>query len=265
MSKRKRDRQTVPGSRQAASDEPASWRLYERFVALLQSQKASDALTVVPNARLTGTISGASRQVDVLIDARLEDDVTRRVIVDAKRRTRKVNVKDVESFEGMMRDCRAQRGILVCTTGFTTAEQRRAQMAISLSLVTLEDLEDCDVTAWEPCLGGCTGRAPRTRGWVLYDQPFGFWTTSSPLSIMHVGKCDACHDLHIWCDEYGTRAAIRGNEAEYKCECDRMWFTAEEEEATLRPDGRPNLAVLLLMVPFTHPSTILVVDRRPLN
>lgn len=237
----------------ASKNSPPPWRLYERFIALLQSEKASDTLTVVPNARLTGAISGIRRQVDVLIDARTEDDVARRVIVDAKRRTRTVNVKDVETFEGMMRDCRSQRGILVCPTGFTQAAKRRAQQAIGLSLVTLEDLEDCDLTAWHPCLGGCAGRVPRLRGWVLYDQPFGFWTTSSPLTILYVGKCDGCHDFHIRCDECGASFAMRGNSAEYKCACDRMWFTAEEEEVTAGVNRRPNLAVLLLMVPFSHP------------
>jgi hypothetical protein len=79
-----------------------------------------------------GAITGIKRQVDVLIDARVAEDVLRRVIVDAKFRRRKIDVTDVEAFEGMMKDCRAQRGLLVCSNGFTEAALRRAQEAARL-------------------------------------------------------------------------------------------------------------------------------------
>ena len=44
------------------------WRLYERFVAGLMADSASDDLTVIPNAKLIGCISGVERQIDVLVD-----------------------------------------------------------------------------------------------------------------------------------------------------------------------------------------------------
>ena len=57
-----------------------------------------------PNTELTGTISEIRRQVDLLIDVRLEEEVRRRVIVDAKCWCREINVADVEAFKSMMRD-----------------------------------------------------------------------------------------------------------------------------------------------------------------
>lgn len=50
------------------------WKMYERFVTSLYSSEASDNSTVIPNAQLIGAISGVRRQIDVLIDARLEDE-----------------------------------------------------------------------------------------------------------------------------------------------------------------------------------------------
>src|SRR4051812_30158344 len=91
-----------------------NWRMYERFVAALESSKAQGAITVIPNAELIGTISRTKRQIDVLIDNRIEEDTTRRVIIDAKFRRRKIDVRDVELFEGTIKDCRAHHGILVC-------------------------------------------------------------------------------------------------------------------------------------------------------
>jgi hypothetical protein len=150
-----------------------NWRIYERFVASLYSCEASDTLTVIPNAELVG-LSGIKRQIDLLIDTRLEEDVSRRVIIDAKCRNRKIDITDVEAFEGMMRDCRAHRGILVCTSGFTEGASLRAQAHIGLRLVPLQDLESLDLTAWENCKGVCSSISGRVRkGWVLYDTAIG--------------------------------------------------------------------------------------------
>jgi len=238
------------------------WRLYERFVASLMSEKASDEITVIPNAHLVGALSGADRQVDVLIDARLEENTSRRVIVDAKFRQRKVHVKDVEAFEGLMEDCRAHRGILVCANGYTGAAQRRAQDTIAMRLLSPQELKSFDPTGWEPCLGRCAHERRTTSGWVLYDQPFGLAVGDSPLSIMVTGKCDGCHDFHVWCWECGYRFALLGDEAENKCTCDRLWYTAVENEGTDSLEN-PVPAVLLLLVP--QGGLPLVVDRRPLR
>ena len=84
-----------------------NWRLYERLVAALEAENSGIELSVTPNARIKGCISHKSRQIDVLIDARWGDDLSRRIIVDAKFHGRKLDIKDVESFEGMMKDCEA--------------------------------------------------------------------------------------------------------------------------------------------------------------
>jgi hypothetical protein len=239
--------------------------VYERLVASLQSDKASDEITVVPNAHLLGAITGIERQVDVLIDARVDEDVSRRVIVDAKFRKRKIDVKDVEAFEGMMKDCRAQRGILVCANGFTEAALRRAQKAITISIVSAEEVEKLDLANWYPCLGTCMAEARgRTAGWVLYDQVFGFAAANSPVSLLAVGKCDGCNDFHVWCWDCGKHFALCGEEAESRCSCNRFWITAREEEGR---DDLGNLleSVLLIMVPIVLPASPVVVDRRPLN
>ena len=241
-------------------DEVPGWRLYERFVASLYSSKATDDVTVTPNAVLTGAISGVRRQIDVLIDARIQEDVGRRVIVDAKYWKRKVDVTDVEAFEAMMRDCRAQRGILVCGAGFTEGAKRRAQEQIGLTLIPAEDLESIDLTDWEACLGECMTPSSRRarKGWVLYDQPFGLTAGDVPFAVFVLGKCDECRNFHVWCWTCGTKFAL-GDEAEHHCGCNWFWLTAIEDEG---PENSGLQAVLLLLVVL--PGKIFVADRRPL-
>ncbi|HLJ90307.1 MAG TPA: restriction endonuclease [Candidatus Angelobacter sp.] len=245
-------------------DEIPKWRMYERFVASLYSSAASDTVTVIPNAELLGAISGVPRQIDLLIDTRLEDDVSRRVIVDAKCWKRKVDVTDVEVFEAMMRDCRAHRGIIVCASGFTEGAKRRAQTHIGLGLVPLEDLEKLDLTAWENCRGVCSRAESRRarKGWILYDQPFGLAIGDSPLTVLVVGKCDECRNFHIWCWTCGSKFAL-GDEAEYHCGCDWFWLTAVQEEGR-DETGNHLEAVLLLLVTLNPIAGVILVDCRPL-
>lgn len=211
-------------------------------------------------------ISGVERQVDVLIDARVQEDVTQRVIIDAKYRQRPLDVKDVESFEGMMKDCRAQRGVLVCSNGYSSAALRRAQDVITISLITPEEMESVDFSVWDPCLGSCNpSHRQRARpGWVLYDQPLELVLGGLPSAVLVIGKCDGCSDFHVWCWECGAHFAIVGNEAEYKCSCDRFWLTAVEPEGTDEL-GNELSSVLLLLVPLVYGTKTLVVDRRPLR
>ncbi len=231
----------------------------------MQSDQASLDLTVVPNASLLGCISGRLRQVDVLIDARVAEDVSRRTIVDAKLRRRRIDVKDIESFEGMMKDCRAQRGVLVCSNGYTKAAKRRAQKSISITLLPEDEIEDANLSQWERCLGQCVsaGKTDRTHGWVLYDQVFSAESGNRPASLISVGKCDGCRDFHVWCWDCGQMLALEGNEAEAKCACDRFWLTAVEDEGE---DEYGNQLTSVLLLKIAIPSgQWKVFDRRPLN
>ena len=114
----------------------SDWKEYERQVAaFITDSFSSDEMTVCVNASIKGMLSDLYRQVDVLIDVRFSPDVSRRIIVDAKKHSRKVTIGDVEKFEGMMADCSAGHGFLVCPSGFTEGAYRRAQDNMSLSLM----------------------------------------------------------------------------------------------------------------------------------
>src|SRR5262245_38857764 len=106
--------------------QPKTWQVYERLIAKLVADQISTDLCVTPNARVKGRISGRSRQIDVLIDSRHDTDNSRRVVVDAKKRRRKIDVTHVEAFLGLMDDVCATHGYLVCPTGHTDAAERRA-------------------------------------------------------------------------------------------------------------------------------------------
>lgn len=170
-----------------------AWRTYERFVAKLISEQSENDVTVIPNARLVGSITGAKRQIDVLLDYRYGGKIEKRVIVDAKRHKRPIDVKQVESFKGMMEDVRASRGILVCPNGYTKTALKRAQDAITIHLVPLSELESFDPMSWDLCSN------PKCKsGFVLWDTTPAVSVNNGMWNIFAVSKCDECSSFNVW-------------------------------------------------------------------
>jgi hypothetical protein len=211
-----------------------SWLVYERCVAAFTLEQNRDLqVTVQPNVILVGRLSGVKRQIDVLIDSRWADGEDRRIIVDAKERSRKVDVKDIESFEGMMRDCNANRGVIVCSSGYTEGALKRAQDAITITVLRLEELDEYN-WVYEPCVGKCDGNNSSKRGMVLWGAYMGIPVDDGPMLIFQTGKCDGCHSFHVWCWECGSKFSV-GDNAMYRCECRHEWvaYFSEEENAVL--------------------------------
>lgn len=186
-------------------------------------------VSVTPNASLIGSISKAPRQIDILIDARFEEGFDRRIIFDAKHRRRKVDVKDVESFEGMMRDVNASRGVLVCSSGWSEAAAKRAADLIDIRLMTVDELDEVDFSAVDPC-PHCLLTRQRNQGLVFWDGQFPL-----PLdgwAIVFTGKCDRCRCFAFWCWECGEKVIVPDSEV-YICGCDRKWFIEQTPDAAL--------------------------------
>ncbi len=239
------------------ADEP-DWRVYERIVAAVEAEQSGIDLSVTPNAEIIGCITGVRRQIDVLIDARWgDDDVETRTIVDAKRYRSKLDVKDVESFEGMMKDCRAQRGILVCPHGSSEAARRRAQDAITITLLSPEEVDEFPWAQFDPCMGECAMSASAKKGLVLWDGQLPIGVESTWL-IVWTGKCDRCRNFHVWCWDCGEKFAL-SDEDEHICYCDYRWVTVIEQEPS--DDEMLNAVHLILMVG----QQIFPLDRRRLR
>lgn len=116
------------------------WRAYERLVALLTTKDFEGTeFTVIPNAKVTGLISNRKRQIDILIEPRYDSDLKKRVIIDAKNKKRPIDIKEVEAFEGLMRDVNASRGYLICSNGYTKAALKRPQQHIDIKLIAFTD------------------------------------------------------------------------------------------------------------------------------
>jgi hypothetical protein len=238
------------------------WLLYERCAAAFASEAyGGDGATVTPNASIVGTISKVRRQVDVLIDARW-DSAEGRIIIDAKRRSRKINIGDVDQFEGMMRDCAANRGVLVCSRGYTVGARRRAQDAISIEILDLKEARKFE-WEYEPCLATCVveqNELHLRRGMVLWGEYVAF-DVSELWMIVQTGKCDGCHAFHVWCWDCGAKFAVADGCVE-TCGCNREWG-ASPTVYTREGDSLPMDSIWLLM--RDGAAAPVLIDRRPIR
>lgn len=245
------------------------WEQYERLVAQLLVQQLHTDMCVTPNARLVGRISHRKRQIDVLIDLRHDTDNSRRVIVDAKMRTRKIDVKDVESFRGLMEDVAATHGYLVCPKGHTKAAERRAQSAVSIRLLPLNRLDDFDPSEWPAC------QAPKCKdGLVFWDGYPEIVIRAVPVSVLvglkpqllsyihYVGKCDRCGRFHVkclTCDDILAPPSDDDDDIGHQCQCKMPWFWV----ASIEQDEHGAESAELHAVLGT--GEIIKADRRPLQ
>lgn len=244
------------------------WEAYERLVARLMADQLPTEYCVTPNARIVGRITGRKRQVDVLIDLRHDSDNSRRLVVDAKRRRRKIDVTDVEAFCGLMEDVGATHGYLVCPHGHTKAAQRRAQTAVPIRLLPLDRLGDFDPSTWPQCLNShCNG------GRVFWDgypeitmalqklAPVEDGAVTQMPFVHYVGKCDRCGRFHVKCVTCSQILSVPEDDDDdcgHQCACRLPWFWLASIE---KDDSGYQSAELHAVLGL---GQVLTVDRRSL-
>lgn len=245
-------------------DETSRWLIYQRCVAAFAHERyGSMGVTVQHNVYLKGHFSQVKRQIDVLVEARWDDDISKRIIIDAKLRKSKIDINDIETMIGMMQDCAASRGVIVTATGFTDAAKKRAQDVMNILILSFDDALKY---AWiyEPCLGDCgLEPKPKNYGMVLWGETLLHGTQQGLWLVLQTGTCDVCHNFHVWCWDCGKKFVIPDNQI-VNCDCGHQWGSIPESEASGRV-GEPTSTWLLMREdnnPAIHPVPF---DRKPIR
>lgn len=111
------------------------WQRYELSVREMLKALDPDA-KVIHDEHVTGRLSGAQRQVDVLVTGKLVGlDIT--VAVECKRHRRPSTIEVVDQFIGKVLDLGADRGILYSYSGFTSNAVSRAIGSSSPSIMVI--------------------------------------------------------------------------------------------------------------------------------
>jgi hypothetical protein len=101
-----------------------TWLEYEQTIHDYFTSQFPNA-DISHNVKIEGRFSKVQRQIDVLIEDYVAGN-RMRIIIDGKFFSKKIDVKHVEMFIGMLNDCNANKGLLITQEGFTQAAISRA-------------------------------------------------------------------------------------------------------------------------------------------
>lgn len=152
------------------------WKEYEKEIfEHFKGQYPTAEITL--DARKTGLYSKAERQIDILIEQYVAGNrIT--IAIDGKYLNRRVDVKAVESYIGMLEDIGAHKGLLVSKEGFTEAAYNRAHFGpteIELDILNFDDLKLFQAYGAIPYVGDCGALVPAPFGWVVDVQTTPAW------------------------------------------------------------------------------------------
>ena len=139
------------------------WKEYENIV-LTECQRVFYNADIQYNIYVDGLFSKRKRQIDIFI----KDNNGVVYIIDAKKYNTKVDIKDVESFIGMVKDVGGNYGILVSENGFTKAAINRAHIGENNIEVDILNLKELGMFQYE-----CAIPYAGNNG-VVVNAPFGW-------------------------------------------------------------------------------------------
>jgi hypothetical protein len=150
-----------------------AWKRYEKQIADLIRERAVGPVTITTDAKITGLVSEVPRQIDILIEGNVSGITDVTIALDCKCFSKKVDVKDVEAFIGMIEDVGVNMGMLVTTVGFTPAAKRRATKIVQEVVPLVDIVLLTEATQWWMVRAGQSGRY---EGDYVDHEPYGyFW------------------------------------------------------------------------------------------
>ena len=196
-----------------------NWQEYQEAVGVLYEQM-SEMGTVQKSITIPDRITGQARQVDVWWEFPAGNH-TIKMLIDAKMRTSKIDVKDVEEILALAKAVKADKAIIVTNNDWTApAEIFAVHENLDLLVLTIDEATELIVDGkWlmcHDCEKDCV--IMDSDGVVKIEGKANWWLG---------GKCRSCNTLHIVCQPCGAKGLMRTDES-WTCCCDFEWTNRKE-------------------------------------
>ncbi len=119
-----------------------NWSDYENKVFEICKLYFNNA-EITRDVKLVGKYSKRKRQIDILIKENIGGNILT-ILIDCKLHNKKIDVKKVESFIGMVEDVGADKGLMITENGYSTSALKRAYYNpkhIELDIYSLTELK----------------------------------------------------------------------------------------------------------------------------
>lgn len=198
------------------------WQEYQEAVGLLY--KNMDAMgKVFQNIFIPDKITGQKRQVDTWLELNMHGHQVN-ILIDAKYRDGKIDVKDVEEVEALGNSVNANKIVIVTNKGWTKPAFKKAKFSNNdLRILTVEEALDLLVpNKWFMCYNCKDECVVMDSDGVLYRENSGLFFD------WYAGKCRDCGDTYFHCPECGSRKILEKGD-KYKCSCNHIWKKDSEK------------------------------------
>lgn len=147
---------------------------------------------------MPGRLSGADRQIDILIEGQFSGLSYMTVLVDCKCWSDKVDVKDMEAFIGMCDDVGVNAGMLITTVGITPAAAQRGKHILTEVVPFIEVVVFDQHDEWLMSTIGASGAYV---GDYVDHEPYGkFWWV---VSFQTGDEGEDGEDVGLWSSSEG--------------------------------------------------------------
>ena len=191
-----------------------NWQEYQEAVSEFYSQ-LGDMGTVHRNLRIPDKTTGQLRQVDTWLELKFGDHIIN-VLIDAKKHSEKLDIKDIEEVLALSNAVGASKAIIVTNIGWTNPAEKKASFeSCDLRILTIDEALDLIVPdKWELC-PSCNNDC------IVMDQT-GFIENNGLLVWWLAGQCRECKTAKVHCQECGGIYYISVGQQE-SCSCNRVW------------------------------------------
>src|SRR5437016_6242696 len=116
------------------------WKRFEKLIHQIHAQFGKDTVTL--DEKLPGHDSKTLRQIDVVIRGHV-NQYRILIVVECRDEARPVDVGEMDAFVSVVRDVRANKGVMISTSGFTPASIELARVH-GIATRTYLDTENVD-------------------------------------------------------------------------------------------------------------------------
>jgi len=160
------------------------WRRFEKLVAQVQKELAPNAI-VTHDDHIKGYDSETLRQIDITVKQKIgQYDIL--IAIDCKDYQYPLDVKDIEEFLGLVKDIRANKGVMVASNGFTDTAKRIGEKS-GLNLYRLVDTQAHDWQTYVTIPVICDFRRIQKYRFVIPNSVASFLPSMDPNEIVVYG------------------------------------------------------------------------------
>lgn len=178
------------------------WKNYEKEIFGIFKEEYPNA-EISHNVLKRGRYSKVNRQCDIIIEDYIAGN-RMTIVVDGKFFNKKIDVKEVESFIGLLEDVGAHKGLLISQKGFTKAAVNRAYYGpseIEIDILNFDGLKSYQCHSAIPYAGNNGILLPAPFGWIVHAETGPNWLATlyqRGLTLDRALKCWEIMYVQFW-------------------------------------------------------------------